>query len=61
MADNLYRQRSAIERLRYENDEKIIHDEYTQRIIDDQEIYDTENKEFESNTDGWYIESIFVE
>ena len=61
MADNLYRQRSAKERLRYENDEPIIHDEYTRNIIDDREIYDTENAEFESTISGWYIDNIFEE
>lgn len=59
MTDNLYRRRSTRKRLKHENDKKIIHDRYTQRIIDDQEIYDTENKEFESYTNGWYIENIF--
>ena len=55
MTHNLYRQRSTKERLNYENNEIIIHDEYSQRLIDDQEIYDTENIEFESNLDGHYI------
>lgn len=55
MAHNLYRQRSTKERLKYENNEIIIYDEYSQRLIDDQEIYDTENIEFESNLDGYYI------
>ena len=55
MAHNLYRQRSAKERLKYENNEIITYDEYSQRLIDDQEIYDTENIEFESNLDGYYI------
>lgn len=55
MTHNLYRQRSTRERLNYENNETIIYDEYSQRLIDDQEIYDTENIEFESNLDGYYI------
>lgn len=55
MTHNLYRQRSTRERLNYENNETIIYDEYSQRLIDDQEIYDTENIEFESNLDRYYI------
>lgn len=55
MTHNLYRQRSTRERLDYENNETIIYDEYSQRLIDDQEIYDTENIEFESSLDGYYI------
>ena len=55
MTHNLYRQRSTRERLNYENNETIIYDEYSQRLIDDQEIYDTENIEFESSLDGYYI------
>ena len=39
--------RSARERLRYENDEQIIYDEYIQRLIDDQDIYDTENQDID--------------
>lgn len=42
MCDRLHCPRSMKERLRYENDEVIIFDRYTQRIIDDQEIYDNE-------------------
>lgn len=55
MTHNLYRQRSTRERLNYENNEIITYDEYSQRLIDDQEIYDTENIEFESSLDGYYI------
>ena len=44
---NRYVARSDKERLRYENDEKIIYDEYTQRLIDDQDIYDTENQDID--------------
>lgn len=55
MTHNLYRQRSTRERLNYENNKTIIYDEYSQRLIDDQEIYDTENIEFESSLDGYYI------
>lgn len=59
MAHNLYRQRSTRKRLQYENDKDITYDEYSQRIIDDQEIYDTENIEFESNLDGYEIIEIY--
>ena len=55
MTHNLYRHRSTRERLNYENNETITYDEYSQRLIDDQEIYDTENIEFESSLDGYYI------
>lgn len=55
MTHNLYRRRSTRERLNYENNETIIYDAYSQRLIDDQEIYDTENIEFESSLDGYYI------
>lgn len=61
MTHNLYRQRSAKERLHYENNEIITYDEYSQRLIDDQEIYDTENIEFESSLDGYYIIEIIEE
>lgn len=44
---NRYIARSTKERLKYENDEKIIYDEYTQRLIDDQDIYDTENQDID--------------
>lgn len=59
MAHNLYRQRSTRKRLQYENDKDITYDEYSQRIIDDQEIYDTENIEFESNLDRYEIIEIY--
>ena len=42
MCDNMYISRSMKERLMYENDDKINYDHYTQRIIEDQEIYDNE-------------------
>lgn len=42
MCDNLHISRSMFERLRYENNEDLIYDTYTERIIDDQEIYDEE-------------------
>lgn len=42
MCDNLHISRSMSERLKYENDEDLIYDAYTERIIDDQEIYDAE-------------------
>lgn len=41
---NIYIPRSAKERLKYENDEELKFDDYAQRIIDDQYIYDTENQ-----------------
>ena len=41
---NIYIPRSAKERLKYENDKKLEFDDYAQRIIDDQYIYDTENQ-----------------
>lgn len=44
MCDNLHISRSMSERLRYENDEDLIYDTYTERIIDDQEIYDDETR-----------------
>lgn len=47
MADNLYVSRSSRERLRYENDKEIFYDTYTQHIVDDQEIYDSENRAYE--------------
>lgn len=47
MADNLYVSRSNKERLKYENDEEIIYDTYTQYIVDDQEIYESENRAYE--------------
>ena len=59
MTHNLYRQRSTRKRLQYENDKDITYDEYSQRVIDDQEIYDTENIEFESNLDGYEIIEIY--
>ena len=61
MTDNLYRPRSTSERLKYESDEQIIYDEYTQRLIEDQEIYDTENEEFESSMGFMHIEYISEE
>lgn len=42
MCDNLHISRSMFERLKYENNEDLIYDTYTERIIDDQEIYDAE-------------------
>lgn len=42
MCDNLHISRSMSERLKYENNEDLIYDTYTERIIDDQEIYDAE-------------------
>ena len=44
MCDNLHISRSMSERLRYENDEDLTYDTYTERIIDDQEIYDEETR-----------------
>ena len=44
MCDNLHISRSVHERLRHENDEDLMYDEYTDRIINDQEIYDNEFK-----------------
>lgn len=44
MCDNLHISRSMSERLKYENNEDLIYDTYTERIIDDQEIYDAENR-----------------
>ena len=44
MCDNLHISRSMFERLRYENNEDLIYDTYTERIIDDQEIYDEETR-----------------
>ena len=43
MCDNMYISRSMKERLMYENDDKINYDYYTQRIMEDQEIYDNED------------------
>lgn len=43
MCDNMYISRSMKERLMYENDNKIHYDYYTQRIMEDQEIYDNED------------------
>ena len=43
MCDNMYISRSMKERLMYENDDKIHYDYYTQRIVEDQEIYDNED------------------
>ena len=45
MSYRLYIPRSMNERLLYEDDNKIIYNKYTQRLIDDQEIYMTENGE----------------
>ena len=42
MCDNLHTSRSMFERLEYENDKIIQYDEYTQYIIDTQEVYDDE-------------------
>lgn len=55
MTDNLYRQRSNKERLHYENDLDIKHDRYTNRNIQDQEIYETENAEIDCVEQGYYI------
>jgi hypothetical protein len=52
---NVYMPRSARERLRYENDEQIIYDEYTQRLIDDQDIYDTENQDIDCALQHIYV------
>lgn len=49
MSDNLYISRSNKERIQYENDDKIFYDIYTQHVVDDQEIYDTENYEYEQH------------
>lgn len=49
MSNNLYISRSNKERIRYENDDKIFYDIYTQHLVDDQEIYDTENYEYEQH------------
>ena len=40
ITDNKYLCRSMKERLNYENDKPLRYDEYTQIIVDDQEIYD---------------------
>lgn len=40
ITDNKYLCRSMKERLYYENDKQLRYDEYTQIIVDDQEIYD---------------------
>lgn len=42
MCDNIHISRSIRERLNYENDKEVKYDYYTQRIIEDQEIYDNE-------------------
>lgn len=55
MTDNLYRQRSNKERLHYENDSNIKYDKYTDRNIQDQEIYETENAEIDCAEQGYYI------
>lgn len=44
MCDRLHISRSNFERLRYENDEIIKFNIYTRRMIDDQEIYDSERQ-----------------
>lgn len=44
MCDNLHISRSMFERLKYENNDDLIYDTYTERIIDDQEIYDEETR-----------------
>lgn len=55
MTDNLYPQRSNRERLQYENDLNIKHDQYSRRIIQDQEIYDTENAEIDCIEQDYYL------
>lgn len=52
---NRYIVRSTKERLKYENDEKIIYDRYTQRLIDDQDIYDTQNQDIDYRQHCVYI------
>ena len=42
MCDRLHISRSPSQRIRYENDDKVNYDVYTQRLIEDQEIYDEE-------------------
>lgn len=42
MCDNIHTSMSMKKRLRYENYDDIQYDEYTQYIIDAQEVYDTE-------------------
>lgn len=42
MCDKLHISRSPSQRIRYENDDKVNYDVYTQRLIEDQEIYDEE-------------------
>lgn len=44
MCDRLHISRSNFERLRYENDNIIEFNIYTKRIIEDQEIYDSEGQ-----------------
>lgn len=58
MAYHLYRHRSQRERLHYENDNELKHDFYTQRIIEDQEIYDTENIQGSIEENLYYIINI---
>ena len=43
MCDNMHISRSMKERLMYENDDGINYDYYTQRIMENQEIYDNED------------------
>lgn len=43
MCDNMHISRSMKERLMYENDDGINYDYCTQRIMEDQEIYDNED------------------
>ena len=43
MCDNMHISRSTKERLMYENDDGINYDYYTQKIMEDQEIYDNED------------------
>ena len=57
MCDNLHISRSMFERLKYENNEGLIYDTYTERIIDDQEIYDREAK---LNKYGEIVEDIYA-
>lgn len=58
MCDNIHTSRSMTERLRYENDNEVQYDEYTQYIIDTQEVYDDE---YQLDKFGNKVEDIYAQ
>ena len=58
MCDNLHTSRSMLKRLEYENDEIIQYNEYTQYIIDIQEVYD---EEYQLDKFGNKVEEIYAQ